>query len=315
MLGLDRLERCDARSVGQRREQRQRRERERSGEQRLRGRGVRGSVVQRGPGRRPDGLDPPCSLSSAYGVSCRARAERVALRRDDARGDSPRGSPDAAPVAGVWFPRFLRGRVMARHAGNSAASRRDRYLLERAFACKSARNLSSKTRRGRVFLPDAAPRCNAGLARAESLALPRVDLGLARQGLRRDRREPRHRPRDRARSCAPRARRCCSSRAREDALRDGGRALPRGRRRRPRRSRCDVTDPDAGRAHARRGRASGSGRSDVLVNNAGTAQLARPRRRARRGLAGGLGAERDGLACARCARSCPACASAAGAAS
>ena len=55
----------------------------------------------------------------------------------------------------------------------------------------------------------------------------------------------------------------------------------------------DVTDPDAGERILAAAEEN-FGRLDVLVNNAGTATLAHARGRPRRGLAGGLGPQRDG---------------------
>ena len=69
----------------------------------------------------------------------------------------------------------------------------------------------------------------------------------------------------------------------------------RGTAAEPRRSPLDVTAPDAGERIVAAA-TERFGQLDVLVNNAGTAQLARPRRGPRRGLAGRLGAERDGAA-------------------
>ncbi len=87
--------------------------------------------------------------------------------------------------------------------------------------------------------------------------------------------------------CAEGAGSCWSRAARSDARR-GSRRVHRGGsggRRSGRVARLRRDRPRRRRAHPRRREPSASGPLDVLVNNAGAAQLARPRRGARRGLA------------------------------
>ena len=88
--------------------------------------------------------------------------------------------------------------------------------------------------------------------------------------MRGDRREPRHRPRDRARAVR-RGRLGAARRALARSARGGGRELPRGRRRAPQTS--PATSPIPMRASGcSRGGRERFGRADVLVNNAGTAR-------------------------------------------
>ena len=131
-----------------------------------------------------------------------------------------------------------------------------------------------------------------------------MDLGLARQDVHRHRREPRDRARDRAaavrRGRVGAARRARPRRASRRAAEQCARGAAGGPRRSP------ATSPSRTPASAcapSRGRALRAGRRARQQRRHGA--LARPRRRPRRGLAGGLGRERDGLACARCAPSCP----------
>ena len=124
-----------------------------------------------------------------------------------------------------------------------------------------------------------------------------------RPGLRRHRRQPRHRPRDRA-AALRRGRRVLLVARGEERLAEAAEAVSRparGRRRAPSRWRSTSPTPTPASASSPP-RASASAHLDVLVNNAGTAALARPRRGPRRGLAGGLRAQRDGAAAADAGR-------------
>ena len=229
------------------------------------------------------------SLSGAYGVSCRARAERVALRRH-ARRLAPKGRPSAAPCFTGWFPRSPapprpRERLSGFWASFAPPATR--------FACKSGGTCISNDAIGAV---SPAPRVRAARAACRSALIDcaAVDLGLAGQDVRRHRREPRasaSRPRA---GSARRGRRCCSSRAGRTQLRAAaGAAVPR-RAGAP--SRSPATSPSPMRASgcARR-RRSGFGRCRRAGQQRRERALARPRRRPRRRLAGGLGGERDGL--------------------
>ena len=93
-----------------------------------------------------------------------------------------------------------------------------------------------------------------------------------------------------ARSCAPRARTCSSSRATPSAG-GGGRGL-----RRRSTSAADVTDPEADERIIATC-AEQMGGIDVLVNNAGTSFARALDDAHRRGLARAVGAPRDGARC------------------
>ena len=249
------------------------------------------------------------SLSNAYGVSCRARAERVgATHTKRLAAISPEGARRGARCWLFGSPASPRWAVLTA-TGRTQRLVKVRYLPE--LICLQKRgNLSSKTRAARF--PAREPHaCTAACGPRPRLR--RVDLGLAGQvcvvtgasrgiGL------------ATARAlCAEGASVLLVARSRERAR--GGAArrcrAAGGERRGPA---CDVTDPDAGERMLAEAREP-LGRARRARQQRRHRALARPRRRPRRGLAGGLGAERDGIRCARCARSCPACASAAGAAS
>ena len=192
-----------------------------------------------GPLPEPEACDRPCPLSDAYGVSCRARAERVALRG----GRSPAIRPKAAraPVAALVPP--LRPAWPSDRRGET----------QRLVACTSQTVLPAKA--AEHYQPDACgaqfscppPTVNA-LARAFRL---RAWNSAWRQGVRRDGREQGHRPRGRA----PALRR-----GRQRAAR---RPIARSATRRPRRAAAQPAGgpppclrrdrPGRRRAHARGG--------------------------------------------------------------
>ena len=129
------------------------------GEQQSGRRARRRSVVAPASG----GLVLHISLSGAYGVSCRARAERVALRRA-IRRLAPRAPRPRSQLSG-WFPRSPAGRPA--RAEDSAACRRRSHLPRSDLPAKAAelyqpgrgRGRSPSRRRG-------ATRLHAGLRRA-----------------------------------------------------------------------------------------------------------------------------------------------------
>ena len=254
---------------------------------------ARSVVSSQAPAGGRSGLDPPCPLSDAYGVSCRARAERAgATPAQRLAAISPEGAT-GRPLLRVGSPASPRRGRPGRRRGDSAA-REGSYLPER-FCLQKRRNISSKTRAGAVFLPGARHV-------HERLAPPVLDSARGsrprRTRVRRDRREPRHRARDGA---------CAVRRGSRGAA---GRALRRARcaeaversaaaaRRAAAALACDVTDADAGERMLAAARAA-LGRAGRARQQRRHGALARPRRRARRGLAGGLGAERDGPAARR----------------
>ena len=185
-----------------------------------------------------------------------------------------------------WFPRSSRAREV-RLREDSAAMLRGGYLL---LACKEREKASRKTAQGAVSLPG-SDELQAGLRPAGISC--RHGPGPHRTHLHRDRSEPGDRCRDRA---------AIVRRARVGAARGsrGGRApgrrgaMPRGRRQGRRAglrrdgTGCRGADEERRRGAVRAGRRARQQR--------GHGALARHRRRSRRGLAGRLGAERDGLA-------------------
>ena len=138
-----------------------------------------------------------------------------------------------------------------------------------------------------------------------------------RPRLRGHRRQPRHRPRHRPDALRRGSGRASGRALRGAAHRGGGRVRGGGRDRgRPRRvaGRSTSRDPRRRTGSCAR-RTSRLGQLDVLVNNAGSRAVARPRRGSGRGLVRGMGAERDGADAADAGRGAGGCASAAGAGS
>ena len=114
------------------------------------------------------------SLSCAYGVSCRARAERVALRRRSS-AIRPKGRPAGPVHGGVGPPFSSAAAASALQGGNSAVwvVRTSKSL----FACKSGGTLSVEDAASPIFPSPRRWHVQRSFARA--LTLPPMDLGLA----------------------------------------------------------------------------------------------------------------------------------------
>src|SRR5579884_263824 len=116
------------------------------------------SAATRPAGRMLECDKPTPSLSDAYGVSCRASAERAALRRTS--GDSPRG-----PIWPLWVPRSLRLGASETRLGSS-------------FGRAAYTNCKIDVT-GRVMESGAGPR-GGGARRGPRAGLPAGGRGAAR---------------------------------------------------------------------------------------------------------------------------------------